>query len=143
MLSGSSDQGIITDKQIEASIQDLKNEAMDVLEATKGLAAETKEKLRGSLESELDEVTSEMRDLKKKARKASGREKRALKSRLAKLEKKEEALKNKLKKLGYTDTSFWVKIKERYRKAADGLKSVWNSLAGFFRGNKKSLNITL
>ena len=143
LLAGSSDRGFITDKQIEASVNELKKEAKDVFIATKDLALETKERLRDTLESELEDVESEMKKLRKKARKASDKEKKALSSRLAKLERKENALQKKLKKLGYTDKTFWGKMKGRIRKAADGLRGAWNSFLSWFGDDKKSVSISL
>lgn len=140
LIAGNGYQNIVTDRQIEASVNGLKKEARDIFEATKGLAEETRDKLTDRLEADLDSVRSDIKDLSKDIKKTSGKEKEALKRELARLEKKEKALEKKLKKLGYTDKSFWDKIKTGYSEVMGGIKDAWSNFLTLFGSGKKVIN---
>ena len=83
---------------------------------TKEFALETTGKLRYSLESELVDVKSEMKELRTKARKASDEEKKAIQSQLARLEEKESSLEIKLRKLvQFLENGDKTKVTLRFR----------------------------
>ncbi|GBD99202.1 hypothetical protein BMS3Abin07_01235 [bacterium BMS3Abin07] len=126
LIAGSGNNALIPDKGIEASIAGIKKEAGEALKATKDFTLKVRDSLRKTVQKEAGDVRSEMKDLRKKVKKASGGEKKELTARLKKLEKKEKALRNRLKELRYTDGSFWGKLKTGYRKTIDGLMAMWD-----------------
>ena len=120
--------GLIPDRYIKASIAEIKNGAKAVYRDAKDLALETKENFRESLQDELDDITSDVTKIKEDIQKASGKEKKALEEKLAKLEAEEKELRQKLEKLHYTDKSFWGKIKSRYRQTSNSIKKTYDHL---------------
>ncbi|UCG77442.1 MAG: hypothetical protein JSV21_07615 [Nitrospirota bacterium] len=143
LIAGGGYVSIISDHQIEASVTGIKEEAGKVFGTAKDIAAKTREKIRERLRSEHKAIRSEISDISGRIGEASGVEKDVLGSRLKRLEKKEKAIAGKLRKLDYTDVSFWKGLKKRYDSMVHDIKEAWQVLAEWIGNDKDRIKITL
>ncbi len=110
--------------------EEVQKKSTEAASAAVEYSKEQKEQFQKEMGSKLDELTSEVRELKQKAIQTTGDAQKQLSEQIALLEKKENELKKDLASLSKSTGKGWEQMKS-------GVNKAWDSLSDSYQKAKK------
>ena len=116
-----------------ASDEKVKQETKGAVEASKDYAAQKKAEYQKKVESQLDEFTRGIDELKMKAEKSGAKAKAELNKEIAALEQQKEVVSKKLSELKSSSAEAWEDLKARTDSAMTELKKSYDRAVSRFK----------
>jgi TolA-binding protein len=122
----------VVEEQTEVSIETVKEETKEALEAAKAYTLQQKQEYQEKAEAKLDEIDITIAQLKGRAEKASDEAKTKLDAQVEELQKKQEAAREKLQELESAGAEKWEDLKSDMDAAIDDLANFIDELLPSF-----------